>query len=143
MSGLEVAGIVLGALPLVIKALSNFREGKGEIYTLLKFKGLLDDLIHQLRVQGTVFYVDVLQLLRDAKVSEIIDEIDPSEARCIEVLRNSESSHEVKEYLGQLHQPFLDIWRHYEKSLKDIAGRLENMIRPENASTLDILDKWR
>ncbi|EXF79645.1 hypothetical protein CFIO01_12955 [Colletotrichum fioriniae PJ7] len=91
MSGFEVAGVVLGVLPLVIDALAEYREGKGALSTLLKFKGLLDDLIHQLSTQKTAFYLDILQLLREAKVPEILDDIDPPESRCISVLKDAQT----------------------------------------------------
>lgn len=55
MLGFEVAGVILGVLPLVIDALADYREGNGVVATLLKFRGLLDSLIHQLKTQKTIF----------------------------------------------------------------------------------------
>jgi hypothetical protein len=37
MSGLEVAGIVLGALPLIICALENLRDGASRLGRLINF----------------------------------------------------------------------------------------------------------
>ncbi|KAF6790327.1 hypothetical protein CSOJ01_14598 [Colletotrichum sojae] len=110
MSGFEVAGLVLGVLPLVINALAEYREGKGALSTLLKFKGLLDDLIHQLSTQKTAFYLDILQLLREAKVSAILDDTDPPESRCC-----------------------------YEKCLKEITSKLETIVRPKTLNDLNAI----
>ncbi|KAF6810449.1 hypothetical protein CPLU01_15301 [Colletotrichum plurivorum] len=138
MSGSEVAGLVLGVLPLVINALAEYREGKGALSTLLKFKGLLDDLIHQLSTQKTAFYLDILQLLREAKVSAILDDIDPPESRCISVLRDARTADEVKKYLGQLYSPFLETLGCYEKCLKEITSKLETIVRPKTAAKDDL-----
>ncbi|GKT47245.1 uncharacterized protein ColSpa_07426 [Colletotrichum spaethianum] len=134
MSGFELAGVILGVLPLVINALADYRDGKGTLNTLLKFQGLIDDLIHQLSTQKTAFYLDILQLLREARVPEILDDVDPPEARCVAVLRDSKTGDEVTRYLGQLYPQFLEILGYYEKCLKDITSKLGNIVRLKTAS---------
>lgn len=136
MSGFEIAGVVLGALPLVIAALGEYKAGKG-LYAVWKFEGLLDDLKHQLSLQRTTFYLDILQLLREAKVSsELLDDVDPSETRCISVLGDAKTKDEVKRYLGQLYPLFLETLACYEKCLKEIASKLGNLVRPKTVSKL-------
>jgi hypothetical protein len=131
MPGFEVAGVILGVLPLVIDALADYREGNGVVATLLKFRGLLDSLIHQLKTQKTNFYLDILRLLRDARVC---DDADPTEERCVAILREAKTSSKVIYYLGQLYQPFLEILGYYESYLKVITCKLKHIVRPENAS---------
>ncbi|WYZ39965.1 hypothetical protein EsH8_IV_000306 [Colletotrichum jinshuiense] len=138
MSGFEAAGVILGVLPLVINALADYREGKGSLSTLLKFQGLVDDLIHQLLIQKTAFYLDILQLLRESRVSEILDDVDPPEERCISVLRDAKTGDKVMGYLGPLYPRFLEILSYYEKHLKDITSKLENIVRPKTAAKDDL-----
>ncbi|PNP75039.1 hypothetical protein FNYG_11621 [Fusarium nygamai] len=91
MSGFEVSGVVLGALPLVISALSAYRRRKGVWASLRKSRGLLDDLIHQLKTQRTDFYLDILELLREARVPEILEDGDPTEEKCVDILRDAKT----------------------------------------------------
>ena len=135
MSGFEIAGIVLGALPVVIEALAEYRAAKGLLATVRKFRGLLDDLIHQLKIHKTDFYLDILQLLREARVKEILDDGDPTEERCVAVLRNCKTSDEITTYLGQLYPQFVETLGYYESYLRDIVSKLDYIVRPEGVST--------
>jgi hypothetical protein len=79
MSGFEIAGVVLGALPLVIPALHNYQTGKGVMATMFKFRGLLDKLIRQHRSQQVFFYGKIPILLREAQITDVADMIDSTE----------------------------------------------------------------
>jgi len=132
MSGFEIAGVVLGAIPLIISALENYKAGKGVVATMLKYHGLLDDLIHRLKTQQMFFYIDILQLLREARVAEIANNADPTEEDCVNILRNSRTGREIKVYLGRLYKPFIEILERYESCLKTIAGSLGHLLRRAN-----------
>lgn len=137
MSGLEVAGVVLGALPIVVEAISTYRAQKGLIATMRRSGGLVDKLIHQLKVQQACFYFDILELLREARVHEILREGDPPIAKCVEILQAVSTGDEVKHYLGsQIFDDFLDILRYWEHYLKEITSKLGHIVRPHNASSL-------
>ncbi len=135
MSGFEIAGVVLGAIPIVIEALSAYRAGKGVFATMLKWRGLVDKLIRQLEDQRRDFYFDILGLLREARVSEIIMEGEPTLDRCVEILQAAKTGDEVKQYLGPQHfNDFLEILGLYETYLKEITSKLGTIVRPQNAS---------
>lgn len=135
MSGFEIAGVVLGAIPIVIEALSAYREGKGLFATIRKSRGLVDELIHKLKMQQTHFYLDMLELLREARVPEILMEGDPTPDKCIEILQAAKTGNEVEQYLGpQLFHDFLEILGFYENYLKEITSKLGHIVRPRNAS---------
>lgn len=131
MSGFEIAGVVLGALPIVIEGLSAYRAGKGLLATIRRFHGLVDDLIHQLKTHKTNFYLDILQLLREARVEAILDDLDPTEEVCMEVLFNARTGKEISRYLGHLQPQFLETLGYYENYLKEIVSRLETIVRPK------------
>jgi len=79
MSGFEVAGVILGAIPLLISTLEHYRSGKGAASSFIKFHGHLDTLIFRLKLQRTFFYLDILELLRVANVGELGRSGDPTE----------------------------------------------------------------
>lgn len=135
MSGFEIAGIVLGAIPIVIEALSAYRDGKGVLATISKSRGLVDELIHKLKTQQTLFYFDIVQLLREARVPEILMEGDPTADECIEILQVIKTGNEVEQYLGpRLFDNVLEILGFYEKYLKELTSKLGNIVWPQNAS---------
>lgn len=135
MSGFEVAGVVLGVIPIVIKALSAYREGSGLLATMRKSHGLVDKLIHSLKTQRVHFYLDVLELLREARVPEVLIEGDPAPDRCVEILQAAKTGDEVEQYLGpHLFYDFLETLGFYEKYLKEITSKLGHIVRPPNAS---------
>lgn len=139
MSGLEVSGLVLGAIPLLISALEHYKSGRGAVATFMKFHGQLDTLIYRLKLQKTFFYLNILDLLRNAGVEEAMN-TDLSEEDCIRILRNAKSSNEVQEYLGtrHLYETFIEILSRYETCLKTIAGKLDHINRPPKVcATLD------
>ena len=135
MSGFEIAGVVLGAIPVVIEALSAYRKGKGFFVTMRKSHGLVDELIHKLKMQQAHFYLDILELLREARVPEILMKGDPTPDKCVEILQAVKTGYEVEQYLGpQLYHDFLEILRFYENYLKEITSKLGHIVRPQNAS---------
>ncbi|PTB66161.1 hypothetical protein BBK36DRAFT_1119335 [Trichoderma citrinoviride] len=125
MSGFEVAGVVLGVIPLAISALEHYKAGKGTVATFMKFHGQLDTLIYRLKLQRTFFYLNVLELLRSAGVEEVVNKSDITEEECIKVLQNAKNADEMKEYLGsgQLFVTFHDILARYEACLKSISAK--------------------
>ncbi|KLU88272.1 hypothetical protein MAPG_07259 [Magnaporthiopsis poae ATCC 64411] len=139
MSGFEIAGIVLGVMPIVINALSAYQAGRGPLATLRKSRGLLDVLIHKLTIQQGDFYFDMLELLREARVPEILAETDPTLERCAEILQVVKTGDEVERYLGpQLFGSFLGMLRFYETYLKQITSKLSHIVRPRNAAKDDL-----
>ncbi|RWA07670.1 hypothetical protein EKO27_g7440 [Xylaria grammica] len=138
MSGFEIAGIVLGAIPLVISALEHYKTGQSTLAALLKYQGQLDKLLYQLKVQQTAFYFDILQLLRGAEIEEVEDRTDISLEDCLLILRNNKNGGQLQEYLGIHYGTFLDILRRYEKCLKKIAKKLRHIRRLPDASKDDL-----
>ncbi|KAI1773628.1 hypothetical protein F4818DRAFT_452687 [Hypoxylon cercidicola] len=138
MSGFEVAGVVLGAIPLIISALEHYKAGKGVAASFVKWRGQLDTLIFRLKLQRTFFYLQILELLRSAGVEHVVDRLDVTEEECLLILRNSKNGAKVKEYLGLLYDTFLDVLDRYEKCLKAIAAKLGHIHRPINVAKDDL-----
>jgi hypothetical protein len=129
MSGLEVAGIVLGVIPLVISALEHYKGGRGVASSIVKWRGHLDTLIFRLKLQRTFFYLHILELLRAADVVDLEDCVDLTEEECIVILRDAKTAKEFQEYLGSLYGTFLEVLGRYETCLKTIVGKIGHISR--------------
>ncbi|KAL7791549.1 hypothetical protein V8C37DRAFT_416722 [Trichoderma ceciliae] len=140
MSGVEVAGLVLGIIPLAISGLEHYKAGRGVVATFMKFHGQLDVLIYRLKLQRTFFYLNILDLLRSAGVKEIVNKSDVSEEECVKILQKARNCDEIKEYLGpgQLYGTFLEILARYETCLKTIVGKLGHIKRPREVAKDDL-----
>ncbi|RYC62558.1 hypothetical protein CHU98_g3645 [Xylaria longipes] len=136
MSGFGIAGIVLGAIPLVISALENYKTGQSTLAALVKYQGQLDKLLYQLKVQQTEFYFDILELLRSAEIEEVDDRVNISLEDCLSILQNNKNEGQLQEYLGIHHSAFFDILRRYEQCLKKIAKKLKHAQKDDLAALL-------
>jgi hypothetical protein len=125
-----LCSFVLGALPLVIGALSAYKARK-RMAGIFKFRGGLERLIHQLSLHRMMFYLDIIDLLRDARLSK---DGDPTEEKCVAILQDPKADIQVRNCLGQFYGSLLGILKRYEAHLKELAGYLE---RPRNASFRD------
>ncbi|KAJ4319906.1 hypothetical protein N0V94_003678 [Neodidymelliopsis sp. IMI 364377] len=63
MSGLEVAGVVLGALPLVISAFEHYAQGVEGVKRYYRYKTQLQNLIDAVKTQKVIFTNTLEQLL--------------------------------------------------------------------------------
>lgn len=63
MSGLEVAGVVLGALPLVISALEHYANGINTAKRFWRYKSEVRSLILQVNTERGIFVNTLEQLL--------------------------------------------------------------------------------
>ncbi|KAI3317382.1 hypothetical protein HD806DRAFT_515334 [Xylariaceae sp. AK1471] len=138
MSGFEVAGIVLGAIPLLISALEHFKTGRGAVATFVKYNGLLDDLLHRLGTQRLLFYFDILQLLRNAGVEGVVDRAGVTEDDCLLILQDAKTGIQLQEYLGLHYDTFLNTLGRYENCLKKIAKKLKHIRRLPDAAKDDL-----
>ncbi|KAH6684940.1 hypothetical protein F5X68DRAFT_262808 [Plectosphaerella plurivora] len=129
MSGFEVAGVILGAIPLIISALEHYKDGKGAAATFVKWRGLLDTLIFRLKLQRTFFYLQILELLREAGVREAIERPDLSETECIQLLRSVKAGANLEEHLGPLYPAFTDVLGRYEACLSAILSKIGHIQR--------------
>ncbi|GAP89785.1 putative protein [Rosellinia necatrix] len=138
MSGFEIAGVVFGAIPLVISALEHYKTGQSTLAALIKYQGQLDKLLYQLKVQQTAFYFDILQLLRSADIEEVENRTDISPDDCLSILQKDKTGIKLQKYLGIHYSTFLDTLRRYEQCLKKISKKLRHVRRLPGASKDDL-----
>ncbi|KAK6824639.1 hypothetical protein PG987_012133 [Apiospora arundinis] len=138
MSGFEIAGVVLGAIPLLISALEHYKSGKSTVATLVQWQGQLDTLLFRLKNQKLSFFFDILELLRSANVEDVIDNPEITETECLQVLSNAKTGAHLQDYLGQHYDAFIEILGRYESCLKLIARKLKHIRRLPDVAKDDL-----
>lgn len=135
MSGIKIAGLVLGALPVMISALQNYKAGQGAVASLMTWRSLLDASIHRLQHARCIFSLKIETLLRAAGIR--IDGQNLQDGQyCIRILMNERVARELKKYLRSFFDKFQSVIRKYENCLKLIAAELKNIERLPNMSQL-------
>ncbi|KAI1758864.1 hypothetical protein GGR53DRAFT_198094 [Hypoxylon sp. FL1150] len=137
MSGFEIAGVILGAIPLAISALQNYKAGKGAWHTLKMYHGEVHDLIENLKTQRFHFRMHIHNLLKDAGVEKAIQG-DLSEEECACVIQTEQTKGKVAEYFGEMLGGFLDVLGKHERCLKEIVLKLKNISRTSKAEKDDL-----
>ena len=94
MSGFEVAGVILGAIPIIVTALQQYKKTREKL-SYFRHKALyIDRLIDSLEEQKVLIEADLCILLR-AIGRDLIDFGD-----CIQVFQSDEVEQELYNYLG-------------------------------------------
>jgi len=135
MSGFEIAGVILGTLPLVISALEHYKSGKSVASAFVQWRGHLDTLIHRLKQQDTLFFLNLCELLDIAGIQELSDgRVDLTREECAKIISSPETEEAMKESPGLPHQIILDTLRRYEDCLKKIVVKIRHIQRPGGVS---------
>jgi hypothetical protein len=124
MSGIEVAGIVLGVIPLIISAFEDYREGLESMKGWWMYRPQFLDFIHKVGVQSTLF---------KSNIEELLTPVVESEAQLVELLRvpggpawkGPELEERLKERLRKSYDWYLvvieDMRRDMEKLKKNLG----------------------
>ncbi|KAI4142923.1 MAG: hypothetical protein LQ341_003066 [Variospora aurantia] len=123
MSGLEAAGLVLGAIPILIWSLEKYKTTR-EIWRRSRNKALLvDRMINTLQEQQFLIKADLQILLRTAGVEDVeTSGIDPSYYR--EHLVKSRVTKALMRYLGPAYQVYRNRLNICERILAEIAQNI-------------------
>ncbi|KAF3003202.1 hypothetical protein E8E13_009636 [Curvularia kusanoi] len=122
MSGLEVAGVVLGALPLIISALEHYTQGVNTAKRYWRYKSELRALKLQIDTERSIFMNTLEQLLTGiVRVEHIADCIDNPGGDC---WRDVEIEKRLKVRLGSVHENYIDNVRGMASSLSQIMNKL-------------------
>ncbi|KAL9580258.1 MAG: hypothetical protein Q9203_006375 [Teloschistes exilis] len=130
MSGIEIAGLVLGAIPLVISALEHYEDIIGPTKTFFKFQGELDCAIRELRNQHTLFEQSIEVLLRpittDQQLSEMIDNTKSK------LWQDPDIEQELRSNLGTAYASYMRTVSDIQMIMIGIAMKLDNVHGVEN-----------
>jgi hypothetical protein len=122
MSGLEVAGVVLGALPLVISALEHYVAGVNTAKRFWRYKSELRSLILQIETERGIFLNTLEQLLEGVVRIENMDEFlsDPGGGPW----RDPSVEFKLRERLRGVYKVYLDNVNGMAQSMGKIMAKL-------------------
>lgn len=140
MSGFEVTGGILGAIPVIISALEQYKKTR-ETWRRFRQKALyIDRLIQALEEQKVLIETDLNLLLR-AVGFENDDVVAMGSDSCHDCLRDSEIATEIEQYLGQSYRPYYKALSHYEVALEEIARKIGGLVPSSQVSAYDSLQR--
>ncbi|KAK4203611.1 hypothetical protein QBC40DRAFT_316372 [Triangularia verruculosa] len=131
---MDIAGVVLGVIPLVVKAIEFYRDEKGPAKAMRQWKGRLITLLRDLKGLHFEFLTQIVNLLRFAKLA--YDDLD--EMQCIEILSDIKLTKAIEKMLGKRYARCLEILGLYEDCLKKIITKIDRIGRLEGAKMDDV-----
>ncbi|KAL8703265.1 MAG: hypothetical protein Q9201_003546 [Fulgogasparrea decipioides] len=126
MSGFEVVGVVLGAAPLIVSALENYKISK-RLWTRMRKTALhINELIEALAEN---------QALIEASVDFLFQKIDADDAflgynavDCASRLRRKDTASDIQSFLGMLYKPYEKALLRCERILLGIVNKLDGLV---------------
>lgn len=122
MSGVEVAGIVLGVIPVIVTALQNYAAGVSTIKTLRKYERELGSLIRQLKVQTEILRNTCEELLNGIDPASIVDTMLDNPGGT--AWEDSEIDQQLKARLQGAYDPYMATLEDMKEAVEEIRSRL-------------------
>ena len=139
MSGVEVVGIVLGALPLVISAVEHYHDGLDPLKDYVRYNSTLKSLRTRLRVQQDLFEGTLIRLL--------LGELSTSQAQALfshvgqhvdgKQWNTPEIEEKLQNRLGGKYENFMDVIREMEATMRRLMKNLDIDIEERVGTVLD------
>ena len=136
MSGLEIVGVVLGAIPLLIAAIENYEKIIRPIISYRKYSAVLKTFLTELQVQRDIFQNECIWILSPvANAHELQDMIDDPLHRLRHKLRTDRDiTNTVRGRFGPSYSQIVNILFLIKSSLDEIHEHTktlgEGLIRP-------------
>ncbi|KAK8171503.1 hypothetical protein BKA80DRAFT_213218 [Phyllosticta citrichinensis] len=123
MSGIEVAGLVLGAVPLIIEAMKQYADGARTVKRFIFYEEPLRDLSRNLRAERAICQNTCEKLLQGiAPESEIDGLLQDMDGKLWERLDLEPA---VRLRLGRSHEPFVETLIRMGEVIREIANKLK------------------
>lgn len=123
MSGFEIAGIVLGSLPLVISALEHYESGMDRVTVFFKWKDELDKAKRDLGLQHVYYEMTLREILVDvASAAELEEMMGKPESP---LWKSPELRAELREKLGLAYPVYEYTIQQMSCHLKTLASHLD------------------
>lgn len=100
MSGFEIAGVVLGGIPIIIEALKAYNESKRLFQTYRKKTALIQRLVQDLQYYKFSINEQVGKVISNAGVATFSD-AELQSGRVVEILKDAKQNEPVVAYLGK------------------------------------------
>ena len=126
MSGIEVAGLVLGAIPLIISALEHYKATRNLWVAALQKAFYIDRLIEALEDQKALIESDLSLVLLASGFDEAdIGSMDAD--ACLVLLTKENVIGEVSDYLGNMYEHYTKALIRCQTSLVNITKDIEGL----------------
>jgi hypothetical protein len=130
MSGIEVAGIILGVIPLLVEGLGTYKKGIKSIRTGFQKKKEVEKLCRALRHQQ--------RLLEELLKSVLLHSgcLVPSEfsGKTQLILLDPELQAAVREYLGENYDVLIDALQECEEVIEQLVHKITKLVPSIKAS---------
>ncbi|KAG5810240.1 hypothetical protein H9Q74_006580 [Fusarium xylarioides] len=123
MSGFEIAGIVLGSIPLLISAIEHYSDSLDRATAFFKWKDGLNSVLREFWYQHSSFELTLRNILKDvASPSEIEEMIgDPHH----ELWKSRDLSQALQEMLKFAYRPYISTIKDMHTCMKRLASHLD------------------
>ena len=129
MSGMEIAGLILGAVPLTIAALKQYKTAHEMLRSFKRKSLLIDRLIGVLQEQEFCLESEFTLLLRAAGCT-----INGEDMQAL--LVRDDITKDLKGYLGRAYEPYLNALIGCKSSLEDIVKRIWGLVPGSPVSSM-------
>ncbi|KAL1650588.1 hypothetical protein SLS61_005837 [Didymella pomorum] len=124
MSGVEIAGLVLGVLPLLIQGIESYNEGLDPIKSFMRWDKELPQCIRKLRNQH-VHYAQTIRILLEPITAEVeLAEMmtDPGSSR---LWKDSQMAEKLQDRLQESYHAYQGTIADIERITRQIASKLD------------------
>lgn len=127
MSGIEIVGFILAALPLAISAVEHYHDGLDPLRDYLRYDGTLKSLRTRLRIQQDLFEGTLKRLL--------LEDLSPPQAQALfsdvdlhadrGQWNTPEIDSKLRNRLGHKYDNFMDVVREMEMAMRSLMEKLD------------------
>lgn len=138
MSGFEIVGVVLGAIPLIISALEKYKTTSRRLRYVRQKEVLVNELIRSLNeqrcfIKGDIYLILKTTFLEDEEIDMFLNQ---SSSRLSELFSDQMLAQEVQECLGDWYIPYITALDRCENMLMAIAKNLTGLSSDSQVRTM-------
>ena len=127
MSGVEIVGFVLAALPLVISAVEHYHDGLDPLKDYLRYNSTLKSLRTRLRIQQDLFEGTLIRLLLAELSTSQAQALFPDVGQHVDGKQwnTPEIDEKLRNRLGTKYENFMDVIREMETAMRRMMKNLD------------------
>lgn len=127
MSGVEIAGLLLGALPLVITAVEHYRDGLDPLKDYIRYDSTLKSLRTRLRIQQDLFEGTLQRLLLDELSESQAKALFPKAGQAVDMAlwRIDEIDEKLHRRFGDKYENFFTVISEMDVVMRRLTNKLD------------------
>ena len=122
MSGVEVAGLVLGALPLLISGLEHYAAGMNTIKSMWEYEAVLEHLVSEFLLAQAIFKNSceelLMPILSDDQATKLLEGPSPD-------WQDPKLNQQLQKRLGSNYEIYTRVVRNLNRQIKLFTRKLE------------------